>query len=121
MRPLVLILAIVVVAATVILAVQNLATVSVYFVVWQIEASLAAFLLLTLAAGFLASFLLSMPTVIQKNWKIANHKQRIVQLEKESNEMIETISAQRKRIEYLEKSFQQEIESTKSIEPKQKQ
>ncbi|NET51236.1 MAG: hypothetical protein F6K09_21685, partial [Merismopedia sp. SIO2A8] len=31
------------------------------------------------------------------------------------------ISAQRKRIEYLEKSFQQEIESTKSIEPKQKQ
>lgn len=119
MRPLVLVLALVVVAVTIILAVQNLATVSVHFVIWQIEASLAVFLLLTLVLGFLASFLLSMPTAIQKNLKITNHKKRIAELEKESNEMIKTISAQRKRIEYLEDSFQLELEGTKSIETEQ--
>ncbi|NEP02394.1 MAG: LapA family protein [Symploca sp. SIO2E9] len=107
----------VIVATTIILALQNTATVAVNFAIWRLEASLAVFLLLTLVLGFLTSFLLSMPTVIQKNWKITNHKKRIAELERESNEMIETISAQRKRIEYLEKSLKLEIETTKSIEP----
>lgn len=116
MRLFFVILGVVIAVASILFALQNATTITIVFGIWKIEGSLALLLLLTLAVGFSVGILVSIPTLIKRNWKISHQKKRIHELEKDSNEKIQQISAQGKRIEYLENSLKLEMGETRSRE-----
>lgn len=58
-------------AATIIFALQNLTTITVMFMDWQFEGSLALILMLAVCVGILISGLLSFPEVIKKSFQIS--------------------------------------------------
>lgn len=105
-----LILASIIALLAIIFALQNAVTIEIAFGIWRLEESLALVLLLTLTAGFVVGLLVSMPTITRKQWQISTQKKRIMELERNLNENIATISSHRKRIDYLEKSLRTEID-----------
>src|SRR5688500_875545 len=58
-------------AVAVIFALQNITTITVTFLAWQLEGSLALILLLAMGAGVVISLLLSLPEVIRKSFQIS--------------------------------------------------
>lgn len=81
-----LVLAFVVAFLAIIFALQNAGAVTVTIGIWQITASLALILLLTLGLGFISGLMVSMPTVIQRNWTIRRYKSQVNRLETEIQE-----------------------------------
>jgi len=73
--------------SAVIFALQNSVPVTVSFLFWKFESSLALVLLISLGLGVLVSFLLSIPTMIKRNLAISNYKKRIQELEENIQEM----------------------------------
>jgi uncharacterized integral membrane protein len=71
---------------SVLFALQNTTEVSVRFLAWSFDGSLALVLLLTLALGALAAGLLSSPTVIRGQWALARQARRISDLERRLGE-----------------------------------
>jgi len=82
-----LIIALFIAISAVIFALQNSVAVTVSFLIWKFESSLALVLLISLGLGILASFFLSFPTMIKRNWSISNYKKRIQELEEKIQEM----------------------------------
>jgi len=82
-----LIIALFIAISAVIFALQNSVPVTVSFLIWKFESSLALVLLISLGLGVLVSFLLSIPTMIKRNWSISNYKKRIQELEEKIKEM----------------------------------
>ncbi|HYW18259.1 MAG TPA: lipopolysaccharide assembly protein LapA domain-containing protein [Nodularia sp. (in: cyanobacteria)] len=97
------IIAVLVALLAVVFAFENAVTISVTFFNVNFEASLAIVLILTLGIGILIGLLVSIPSIIQRNSRISKYKVKIVELENESNEYLETITHQRQRIENLER------------------
>ncbi|NEQ99464.1 MAG: DUF1049 domain-containing protein, partial [Cyanothece sp. SIO2G6] len=79
-------LAFVVAFLAIIFALQNASAVTVTIGIWRITASLALILLLTLGLGFISGLMVSMPTIIQRNWTIRRYKSQVNQLEAEIQE-----------------------------------
>ena len=85
-----LIVAIIVAILAVIFALQNAVPITVSFLGWKFESSLALVLLITLALGILTSLLFSIPSMIKRKRIISNQNKKIqklqdgIQLEKES-------------------------------------
>ena len=67
-------------------ALQNIVPVSVAFLTWTFEGSLALVLFVALIAGALVSVLASVPTFVKGKWAAANLKRRIAALEAELKE-----------------------------------
>lgn len=65
-----LILGLLIGAVSVVFALQNIAVITVTFLVWQVTGSLAVILLLAIVAGMLMSILVSVPEVIKDQMKI---------------------------------------------------
>ena len=82
-----LIIALFIAISAVIFALQNSVPVTVSFLIWKFESSLALVLLISLGLGVLVSFLLSIPTMIKRNLAISNYKKRIQELEENIQEM----------------------------------
>ena len=82
-----LIIALFIAISAVIFALQNSVAVTVSFLIWKFESSLALVLLISLGLGVLVSFLLSIPTMIKRNWSISNYKKRIQELEQKNQGM----------------------------------
>lgn len=76
-----LFLALLIAIVAVIFALQNTATTTVRFLVWQFQGSLALLLLIALAAGALASFLASLPAIIRGRLTLRNQRKRVTELE----------------------------------------
>jgi lipopolysaccharide assembly protein A len=77
-------------ALAVIFALQNIAVITVTFLAWQLEGSLAVILLLAMLTGLLVGILLSLPSAIRSKFQIASlrknnisMKEKVVSLEKE--------------------------------------
>lgn len=66
---------------SVLFAIQNNTEVSVRFLAWSFDGSLALVLLLTLGLGALVAGLLSSPAVIRGQWTAARQGRRIAELE----------------------------------------
>lgn len=75
------ILALVIAVLAVILALQNTLSVTVSFLAWQFEGSLALVLLLALIAGMLISFLAYLPSLIRGNLGRRSLRKRVSELE----------------------------------------
>jgi len=91
-----LIVAIIVAILAVIFALQNSVPITVSFLGWKFESSLALVLLITLALGILTSLLFSIPSMIKRKRMISNQDKKIqklqdgLQVEKESKKKEET-------------------------------
>lgn len=78
---LMLFFAIVVALAAVSFALQNSVPVTVTFMVWRFDSSLAMVLLLAVSLGALAVSLIAWPTIVRERWALARERKRIVALE----------------------------------------
>jgi lipopolysaccharide assembly protein A len=65
-----------------IFALQNSVPITVWFLFWEFEGSLALVLLCTFALGVVVSLLVSAPAMIRKRLAVANQNRRINELEK---------------------------------------
>lgn len=79
-------LALIIAILAVIFAVQNTALVTVSFLVWEFDGSLALVLLLALAVGALISFLASLPALIRGGFSRRSLRKRASELENNLNE-----------------------------------
>jgi len=77
-----LIVAIIVAILAVVFALQNAVPITVSFLTWRFESSLALVLLITLALGILMSLLVSVPSMIKRRKMISSQKKEIQELEK---------------------------------------
>ncbi len=78
-----LFVALAVALVAVVFALQNIVPVTVAFLTWTFEGSLALVLFVALIAGALVSVLASVPTLVKGRWAAASLKRRIVALEAE--------------------------------------
>lgn len=76
-------------------AMQNNLPVTVNFLLWRFDSSLAMVLLLAVACGAIVVALLTTPATLKWQWRLARQKRRIEELEK-------TCDGQRSRIAELE-------------------
>ncbi|MBN1311813.1 MAG: LapA family protein [Anaerolineae bacterium] len=80
---LILILALLAAVAAVLLALYNPNAITVTFVSWSFESSLAAIVLASFGIGALLGWLLTVPGSIKKSFSIAQSNKKIDQLEKQ--------------------------------------
>lgn len=66
----------------VIFALQNPASVTVIFLRWKFESSLALILLSTFALGVILGLVTLVTALVRRNWIISSQKKKIAQLEK---------------------------------------
>ena len=78
-------------------ALQNIVPVTVAFLAWTFEGSLALVLFVALIAGVLVSVLASVPTVVKGRWAEASLKKRVAALEAELKNTRLDLEAQRAR------------------------
>jgi len=76
-----LIVAIIVAISAVIFALQNAVPITVSFLTWKFESSLALVLLITIALGVIMSLLVSVPSMIKTRKMISGQKKKIQELE----------------------------------------
>ncbi|MFA6311644.1 MAG: LapA family protein [Sterolibacterium sp.] len=89
---LITIVAMLVAAAGVTFALQNDSPATVTFLLWHFEASLAAVLLLTLAAGGFIVALVSTPSTLRRQWAMNRQTKRITELESLASHQQQTIA-----------------------------
>lgn len=90
-----LVAALIIAIVAVVFALQNPAPVTISFLVWQAQGSLALVLLITLLFGVLISLLVSVPTVFRRSRTISNQRKQIQSLER-------TLTEREKKIQELE-------------------
>lgn len=66
----------------VVFAMQNNVPVTVNFLLWRFDSSLAMVLLLALASGAIVVALLTTPSTLKRQWLLARQKRRIDEMEK---------------------------------------
>jgi putative membrane protein len=77
----ILIIALLIAILAVIFALQNAIPVSITFLVWKTEGSLALVLLVTLAVGAVVGLLVSLPGRIRGAWTAGSQKKKLTELE----------------------------------------
>lgn len=82
MMSILLILALLIAIIAVIFALQNTTAVTVSFFVWQFDQSLALVLLLTLAVGVLIGIFTILPGSIRSKWRLSSQRKKMDSLEK---------------------------------------
>ncbi|MEA1939868.1 MAG: LapA family protein [Candidatus Caldatribacteriota bacterium] len=90
-----LILAIIIAIIAVIFALQNAATITVGFLMWKFESSLALVLLVAIALGIIISLLVSVPSRIKEIKVISSQKRKIKELESDLQEKSEKSDSER--------------------------
>ena len=73
--------------AGVLFAMQNNVPVSVNFLIWRFESSLALVLTLAVACGAIVIALLTTPATLRNQWVLSRQKRRIDELERKDNEL----------------------------------
>ncbi len=79
----------------VIFALQNPTNVTVTFLTWRFESSLALVLLLTFALGVVLGLVTLISALIRRSLTISSQKKKIAQLEKSLQKKVETSEARK--------------------------
>jgi len=87
--PFLLIVAIILAAATALFAIQNAGVIAVSFLGWEWEASLALILILTLGVGILVGYLAGLPASLRKGSQLRQVKRDLGALETAASELEE--------------------------------
>ncbi|PSP09871.1 MAG: hypothetical protein BRC49_11585 [Cyanobacteria bacterium SW_10_48_33] len=86
-----------------IFALQNVATLTIQFFIWQFQGAPFLFIVLAaLVAGLVSGLLILLPAVTKNSKKSSQHRQRIRELENTLEEKDQTINNQNERVRYLE-------------------
>jgi uncharacterized integral membrane protein len=93
-----IIVALVIAGVAIVFALQNITAVTVTFLFWNLHASLALVLLLSVVVGVLISLLSSLPGLIRGKWGAVSQKKKLASLETES-------SANKKRADKAEQEI----------------
>src|SRR5512133_3546914 len=97
--------ALVIAIIAVIFALQNMTAVTVSFLFWSINGSLALVLLVTLAVGVLISVLASLPGLVYGKWTTSGNKRRLANLEAERSMYQQKAEAAEKDVRALEEQI----------------
>lgn len=114
-----LILALIVAVVAIIFALQNTAAVSVAFLTWQFEQSLALVFLVALAAGILIGILIVLPGSIRNRWHSSGQKKRIDNLEKNLKETQLKLEQTRLENSALQQKPEPAVPAAPAVEPAQ--
>jgi uncharacterized integral membrane protein len=101
----------------VIFALQNTAQVTVSFLIWNFQGSLALVLLLSLSVGALISFLASLPTLLKSRWSIRGHKRKLIEMEASLNLHKVELEATQKKLQEQEKAIQSQFQPSQLPRP----
>ena len=107
-----LIVAIIVAILAVVFALQNAVPITVSFLTWRFESSLALVLLITLALGIIMSLLVSVPSMIKRKRMISGQKKKSRELESSLQKETESKTSEESGIKIKE-----EIESEEPQPP----
>jgi lipopolysaccharide assembly protein A len=106
-------LALFIAVIAVIFAVQNTLIVTVSFLLWKFNGSLALVLLLAIAVGALISFLASSPALVRGKWSLRNQRKRTIELESNLNastqrvtELESSLAEQKQLLEEAQRKLQ---------------
>ncbi len=91
-----------IVVLAIVFALQNSAAVTVMFVAWRFESSLALVLAVTFVLGALLAALLSTTASVRKSWKLSKQEHKGGELEKRVAELEQLVAARDRRIAELE-------------------
>ncbi|MDO8430496.1 MAG: LapA family protein [Candidatus Taylorbacteria bacterium] len=94
-----LILGLILGALIIIFALQNVTTVTLVFLTWQFEGSLALIFVLAVASGIVLCLFLSLPEVIRKRFLISKLKKKTNILEEELTEKKIEVEAEKSKVE----------------------
>lgn len=99
-----LLIALFIAVLAVIFAVQNNAPASVSFAFWDFEGSVALVLLISLAAGALMSFFVSLPSNIKARWTIRQQRKKMTEMEGSLASLREQLDLSEKKMAQLQGS-----------------
>jgi len=91
-----------IVVLAIVFALQNSAPVTVMFVVWRFESSLALVLAVTFVLGALLTALLSTTASVRKSWKLSQQERKGGELDKRVAELEQLVTAKDRRIAELD-------------------
>jgi uncharacterized integral membrane protein len=75
-----LLISLVIAVLGIVFALQNAIPVTLSFLVWRIDSSLALVLLIALGAGVLVSFLATLPSLLKGGWTVSGQKRELKRL-----------------------------------------
>lgn len=78
----ILIVALLIAIIAVVFALQNTAAVTVSFIIWELDQSLALVLLVTVLVGVLIGLLSMLPGTIRNKWRLSSNRKKLDNLEK---------------------------------------
>lgn len=86
-------------AFIIIFALQNIVTVSLVFLSWQFEGSLALIIVLAVVAGMVIGSLLSLPSIFHKKVQISKLKNRNLELKDNNLELKDALATKKVEVE----------------------
>ncbi len=89
----------------VIFALQNMTMITISFLFWSTQGSLALVLLITLAAGVLISSLASLPGFVSGKWTSSSKNKKLANLEAERNMYQQRAEAAEQEVKSLEEQL----------------
>ena len=116
-----LFIALILMAVTIIFAVQNTATTMIKFLTWEIEGSLALVLLVAVAAGVLISFFFSLPTLARDKWTVRSQRNKLNELEASLDEQTTKLEETQRKLTEQAEPEQTAEELVETLEPEEKQ
>lgn len=90
---LIMILGIAIAAVGVAFALQNNVPVTVTFLIWRFDSTLAMVLLLALGLGAIITAMVSTPTALRKQWQLSRQRKEIASLREAVNELESRLGA----------------------------
>ncbi|MBD1913091.1 lipopolysaccharide assembly protein LapA domain-containing protein [Leptolyngbya sp. FACHB-8] len=115
--PLFIILALAIALGTVLFALQNTTRVIINFFGLQFQDSLALILLLTLVIGVLVGVLVTIPSVLRRNWRISGQKRQVQNLDAQLQAKDQAIMAESQKSEQMRASFQDLLTALGATDP----
>ncbi|MEO0458320.1 MAG: lipopolysaccharide assembly protein LapA domain-containing protein [Cyanobacteria bacterium P01_A01_bin.114] len=109
--PLFIIFALVIAFFAIAFALQNNNLVTINLLVWQLQESLAIVLLSTLALGVLVGLLVTIPSLIKRDWRTSRAKKQATGLETQLMEKDREISTQLNKVDGLRQSYENLLQS----------
>ncbi len=100
-----IIVALVIAGMAIVFALQNITAVTVTFLFWNLQGSLALVLLLSVGVGVLISLLVSLPGLIRGKWGAAGQKKKLASLETENSANKQRADEAEKEIKILEEQL----------------
>lgn len=105
-----LVLSLIIALVAVIFALQNTATITVSFLIWQFHGSLALVLIISLLVGALITFLALLPGLLRGRWSLRKLRKQFAALEADLTE-------HKQRLEEANHRMEEQVASTSSPEP----